>query len=44
MFSLFYVFFLLSTGGMGPGINGMAGSPGPGNPYGLQVKIMFNYS
>lgn len=28
---------------MGPGINGMAGSPGPGNPYGLQVKTMFIY-
>ncbi|XP_058259192.1 polybromo 1, like isoform X3 [Hemibagrus wyckioides] len=25
------------AGGMGPGINGMAGSPGPGNPYGVQM-------
>ncbi|KAI5109113.1 polybromo 1, like isoform X1, partial [Silurus meridionalis] len=28
---------MLPLGGMGPGINGMAGSPGPGNPYGLQM-------
>lgn len=26
---------------MGPGMNGMAGSPGPGNHYGMQVKNMF---
>lgn len=35
------LFTLKLTGGLVPGINGMAGSPGPGNPYGLQVKIFF---
>lgn len=35
----YFMLFLFSTGGMGPGMNGMAGSPGPGNPYGLQVKL-----
>lgn len=28
----------VSLGVMGPGMNGMAGSPGPGNHYGMQVK------
>ncbi|KAM9482460.1 polybromo 1, like isoform 1-T2 [Clarias gariepinus] len=28
---------MLHPGGMGPGINSMAGSPSPANPYGLQM-------
>lgn len=39
---LLFLMLYLSTGGMGPGINSMAGSPSPANPYGLQVKNNFS--